>query len=235
MRCRTPKTAPSRAFTIVEVVVVIGVLMMLAALVMPAARNSIDAAKRSADMAVMRQNAALISVYVNDQRGVYPVGFDTAFRASVRWAQTLRAAGTIERLRESDPSLSVEDADEWTHHTLTLAAVFPWDAMRLGNCRDPHRSPPAAVRAADVSHPDSKGLLYNHKITYGPQSDNWCCLPESRPVGPVVFCDGSAELGRWSNYLPYPDRPIEFGIGVPIWSTWDGARGIDRSRSGSSP
>ncbi len=125
-------TTRRRAFTIVEVVVVIGVLMMLAALVVPAARNSIDAAKRSADMAVMRQNAALISVYVNDQRGAYPVGFDTAFRASVLWAQTLRAAGTIERLRESDPSLPSDDAEEWTHHTLTLAAVFPWHAMIPG-------------------------------------------------------------------------------------------------------
>lgn len=194
-----------------------------------------DTARQAADMAVMRQNHALISVYSNDYRGVYPVGFDTAFRASARWAQVLRKAGTIERLREIDPTLPADEAEEWTRHNLTLAAVFPVASMTLEGAKNPVEHPPVAVCSDDVRAPDAKGLLFNHQVNYGVVTGFWCCRHDGLPAAPVVFCDGSSMIGRWTEFVPYPDRPVLEMIGQPVWSTWDGVHGFDRLRTRSSP
>jgi len=70
------KSSPSfvvRAFTLIEVLVVIAIIIGLAAILIPSLRSALESAKATKDLSNLRQIGALMQAYLNDKDGILPV------------------------------------------------------------------------------------------------------------------------------------------------------------------
>ena len=62
-----------RAFTLIEVLVVIAIIIGLAAILIPSLRSALESAKATKDLSNLRQIGALMQAYLNDKDGILPV------------------------------------------------------------------------------------------------------------------------------------------------------------------
>jgi prepilin-type N-terminal cleavage/methylation domain-containing protein/prepilin-type processing-associated H-X9-DG protein len=70
--CTTPRPAVKRGFTLVEVLIAIGIIAVLAALLFPVARNVRQGAQRSSCANNLKQLGVAFQQYVQDNGGRYP-------------------------------------------------------------------------------------------------------------------------------------------------------------------
>ena len=61
-----------RAFTLIEVLVVMAIIIGLAAILIPSLRSALESAKATKDLSNLRQIGALMQVYLNDKDQVLP-------------------------------------------------------------------------------------------------------------------------------------------------------------------
>jgi prepilin-type processing-associated H-X9-DG protein len=67
------KNKYSRAFTLIEIVVVGAIIIILAALLVPALTSALERAKATKDMSNLRQIGLLMQTYLNDKDQILPV------------------------------------------------------------------------------------------------------------------------------------------------------------------
>ena len=72
-----------RAFTLIEVLVVMAIIAILAAILVPALNSALERAKATKDMSNMRQIGAATQLYMNDNSDVFPGS------ATVTWMSQL--------------------------------------------------------------------------------------------------------------------------------------------------
>lgn len=230
---RKPARSSRRGFSLLELTVAIGVVLVLLSIALPAIRSVRAQAAMTADLSLLRQNAILASAYCGDYKGVYPIAADTGWRCAAYWGQAVVEAGGVKAITEIDPTYDLAEGRQPTRHSMTVAAAFDWTFMVLGQTRDPVVTSPSPVRQENMLYPDAKGLLWTsdvlpHFVPAGSESRSasWCCVEGGRPGG-VAMCDTSARQGRWPEFVSHPDRGSENGIGLPVFTTWDGCRGRD--------
>jgi prepilin-type N-terminal cleavage/methylation domain-containing protein len=73
-----PRESRRSGFTLVELLVVIGIICVLIAMLLPALGSAREAAKRTACLNNLRQIYTALNVYAMDNRGQVPLGFRTA-------------------------------------------------------------------------------------------------------------------------------------------------------------
>jgi prepilin-type N-terminal cleavage/methylation domain-containing protein/prepilin-type processing-associated H-X9-DG protein len=61
-----------RAFTLIEVLVVIAIIIGLAAILIPSLRSALESTKATKDLSNLRQIGALMQAYLNDKDGILP-------------------------------------------------------------------------------------------------------------------------------------------------------------------
>src|SRR5438132_7277812 len=61
-----------RAFTLIEVLVVIAIIIGLAAILIPSLNSALESAKATKDLSNLRQIGALMQAYLNDKDGILP-------------------------------------------------------------------------------------------------------------------------------------------------------------------
>jgi len=61
------------AFTLMEVLVVMAIIIGLAAILIPSLRSALESAKATKDLSNLRQIGALMQAYLNDKDGILPV------------------------------------------------------------------------------------------------------------------------------------------------------------------
>ena len=61
-----------RAFTVIELLVVAATIAILAALLVPAASNTLERAKATKDLSNLRQIGSATQLYMNDNNGIFP-------------------------------------------------------------------------------------------------------------------------------------------------------------------
>src|SRR6266404_4139883 len=73
-RIMTKSSPPpvERAFTLIEVLVVMAIIIGLAAILIPSLRSALESAKATKDLSNLRQIGALMQVYLNDKDQVLP-------------------------------------------------------------------------------------------------------------------------------------------------------------------
>src|SRR5882757_5351238 len=73
-RIMTKSSPPpvERAFTLIEVLVVIAIIAILAAILIPSLNSALVRAKATKDMSNLRQIGAATQMYMNDNNGVFP-------------------------------------------------------------------------------------------------------------------------------------------------------------------
>src|SRR3954451_20440222 len=62
-----------RAFTLIEVLVVIAIIAILAAILIPSLKSALEGAKATKDLSNLRQIGALMQSYLNDKDQVLPL------------------------------------------------------------------------------------------------------------------------------------------------------------------
>src|SRR5437667_7670956 len=74
-RIMTKSSPPpvERAFTLMEVLVVMAIILGLAAILIPSLRSALESAKATKDMSNLRQIGILMQTYLNDKDGILPV------------------------------------------------------------------------------------------------------------------------------------------------------------------
>lgn len=217
------------AFTLVELVVVLGVVFILLGLMLPALGEGISRGRMARDMLLLRQSAMVVDAYTTDYGGVFPLWGEYAYPwiAAAGWTKPLLADGYLDSVRQVDPEINEEETN--FRMGMTVAAVFDWKLMRPGHTvpsEEAHWSP---VRTAEVFFPSAKGLLFvgnNGLDPSHPDARSYCCtIPW---VFPVAMMDASIETGTYLDFNGGEMPRVENNIGVPVKSTWFGVRGLDR-------
>ena len=62
-----------RAFTLIEALVVMAIILILAAILIPSLNSTLESAKATKDLSNLRQIGALMQAYLNDKDGILPV------------------------------------------------------------------------------------------------------------------------------------------------------------------
>lgn len=220
-------------FSLIEVVVVIGVVSILAGLLLPALSGSLSSARLTRDLVRMRDAATMITVYTTDHRGVYPMPVVSGlYSIGSYWLRPMLAGGYYNDIREIDDYSDAAGSDPSV--LMSAAMAYDWRKMipgRTVGVSEQHATP---VRTDQVLFPSLKGLVFRAMSAGPPKSlrfpveiQMFCCTQDLW-VFPVANADASAVSGHWRFFNG--DRPLylENSIGMPVLSTWSGVRGIDR-------
>jgi len=222
-----PDREPQRGFTIIELMVVIGVLIMLTGLLMPSVSGSLAAARRNRALQAARQCHLIIELYCNDNKEVYPIGDKRAYSAQVHWHEPVLAAGYADRKVQLDGAEVVTDSPEWARFALSMAMLYDLGRMMPGFTVDPSEQLSVPVRRSAVAWPAQKGEMWQWQPG-GPGLDGgWCCA-QPQHQGAIVMADGAGSLRRWTDFVYSRDSYYtENRIGQPVVSTWGGVNGRD--------
>jgi hypothetical protein len=218
------RTAPS-AFTIIELLVLFGVVMVLIGLLLPTLAGSRAAARTARGLASLQQNVGLIAMYGNDFAEVFPIADARLNSATLKWGNAMVRAGLVESDRDLDP-LGFRATGGMTF-ALSHCMMHPPQKMRPGQTMPIEFAMSSPIRQSQVSSPSGKGLMYRWRVQT-PMGDRFWCCSFHDVKGEVAFVDGSAIVAFWHEFRTHEQGLIENWVGYPVASTWDGVFGYDR-------
>jgi len=217
----------ARAFSLVELIVTLGVLMVLVSLVLPSLRGAKEAAGLTRDSASLRQCAALVGMYAAAASDRYPLGGDHPIVHADVWYRPVIAAGLASTPAVIDP-VGVRRRGVvrfWQSACMNLAP----DLMLPGQTRADWAGLAEAQRTTDVTYPSAKGHLFlatNGEGTLSEGGQWFCCGPRWRSA--VAMGDASVRQGDYIEFNGGEFPVIVDDIGRPVYTTWGGIRGRDR-------
>ena len=222
----------ARGFSMIELLVAIGVILVLLGLIVPVLGRSVDQARLTADLAAIRSNAAAVFQYVDQNEGLYPLGANRRCGVARSWFTPLIETGYLSSASDADP----RSHPKWGIVTFYMSQSLGADPQEFtwGYTQDCSISPSRGVGQHLVEYPSAKGLMVKH---HDPEWDSpdgigarwFCCV--SRWTVPVSFCDGSAQFGDHMTFAPGGRPPVvvwEHNVGMPILSPWGGYRARER-------
>lgn len=224
------RTRTERGFSLVELMVVIGVIMVLLGLALPALSKSRVEAERMRQLKQIQQCATIISAYAGDWKDVYPLAGANQFEASLHWYQAVVAAGMVESARDLDATSYDHGLDLAFALSSSMVSAPKYYVLDAPPYPAWQLRPVTPVRQADVVFPSSKGEVWTWRIGYTKQDNMdvfWCCW-EARLSAPVAFSDGSAAPAAWQDLLGADTMRQQEMAGVPVATTWGGVTGRDR-------
>ena len=225
-----------RAFSIIELVVVIGIIMILIGLTVPTLAGTRSVSHNAVLASNMRQIGQLTSMYCDARDGVFPVAderpdlwpagmsIEEAGEAGVgaSWPSAFISAGDATQ-QEVDQLLYGTGEIFWSAtmyvHPSRLDPdnLLPWESLTT-----------SAVYRHWAIYPSQKILLGPSYVAVDGEWQFWNQPPgQTGPKGPVWTADGSVRQIRSAD-LRRPDTAMLNNIwGMPIVWTWHGIRGID--------
>ena len=227
------KETGRRAFSIIELVVVIGLIMVLLGILLPTLSGTRQVAQKTKLASQVRQMASMIAMYCDSQDDIYPVAGDRfwfwndyggigppPYEAGRWWGYPLIDLGYFSKEEAQDP-----DFLDATNQELSIAMCYDPGKMRPDSIEPYEDRFTSAIRQSSVRYPSGKGMLWTPIVQRKPER-YWCCIPGDLP-GPVAFADTSIESIAWHE-LSTPDPAPLLGIGQVVSSTWNGVYGRDR-------
>ncbi len=98
-----------RGFTLVELLVVIGIIALLISILLPALTRAKDQARTVACASNMRQCAMAMNMYMGDNKGLFPLAYDNGYGQSITWFSVLVGQNYLSAPQQDaandDPSL----------------------------------------------------------------------------------------------------------------------------------
>ncbi len=212
----------ARAFSLIELVMVIGVVMILIALVAPTLGRTIESARDTRRGAALAGAVKLVSMYAGQYRDVAPIATTSAEDNRWRWADALIAAGFAEGWKSIDPDYS--PVDRVVYYFQNRAFHDRVEDLTPGQTEPEQWAQSDPVRLASVAFPDR--LIQVTQLTKPSSNTGWCCFTHIRTYpAPVVFADGHVETGYWTDFVFEDELFVENNVGWPAYSTWFGHRG----------
>jgi type II secretory pathway pseudopilin PulG len=224
---RSSRIGARRGFTLVELTITLGMVMILLGLLAPAVGRSMESARMTRDLAQLQQCMTLVGLYAADYRDIFPVADSNPFRAGESWHSALQAAGYVKSPAEVDPA-AFRRFGRVTFYLSVCLAYSP-ERMLPGQTLPAMKAVSRAVYQHSVPYPSGKGAMLKGNSGEGTVTEGahwWCCV--DRWCAPVAMCDGSAML---ADYLAmnHGRAPVVVDqVGIPVWSTWGGYLGRDR-------
>ncbi len=219
-------SARNRAFTLVELMVVIGVIAVLVSLVLPSLGSAMAAAKLERISAVVRQDAAIIAMYADDSRDAYPLAGNTPGLAARFWYTILESSGHIDSAARVDP----EGFRKYGGVRVFISMAMTCDPayMRKGFTHPVEDTPSRCVYQHEVTYPSLKGLVLEMwRDPTDPGAIAFCCAGPQVTV-PVAMSDGSMFVGSRRMFIGGDPPVVVDGMGIPVFSTWGGCLARDR-------
>lgn len=214
-----------RAFSLIELIVIIGLIAILMGLLLPTLGSSWDLAQRTRDLAQLRSNITLIGNYTNDHKDIYPIGFESAEGSAIYWHSAMIRGGYLASQMEADPigKSKYDNVRFWMSQCITFTPRL----MLPGATIPVEDQTSFPVRVDQVTYPAAKGLMFQMSSDTPLNAKNtFCCVMDWK--APVGFADGSGELGSYLDYNQ-GNRPIIVDlIGMPVFTTWGGYLARDR-------
>lgn len=218
-------------FSMIELMVSIGVLSILAGLLLPALSGSLSSAKLTADMVRMRDAANMIGVYTADHRDAYPQPKARGvYRIGRLWLNPMLRGGYYSDIREIDEYSDARGSDPSV--LMSAAMAYDWRRMVPGRTVNVDEQHSSTVRTHMVLYPSLKGLVFRAMSGGPPESlrgevQMFCCAGELWEF-PVANADASVVSGHRLYFNGGRPLSMENQIGMPVLSTWFGVRGTDR-------
>lgn len=243
---------PVRGFSLVELLIVIGVIGALISISVPALLTARASAARTTSLARVRENALTISMYAEQNRGAFPfMEADTAYQAYPEegmgititdpvaarwrtaywwWSVIADFADPIEQ-HESYYSPGADSLSGPSHYHFSNSFVAQpelWTEQFDPDDDQAVSRSLSAARQSDVVHPSRKAMMWDAAMAY--------ISPSQRPDGgraalrrPVAFADQHAALHTFRDAATPIVNPLsEENIrDRPLHNTPAGVRGLD--------
>ena len=157
MRRRVRHARPTRAaFTLVELLVVIGIIGVLVAILMPALNRARESARQVQCLSNLKQLATATIGYCNDNRGLYP-GRAGQGNESIFNADPKRHWGWIAWRRKIDPVTGMYYAGTWDQN-ITFSALAPYLNFKYYDHNPTNSTATNDYAAANQVAPDLESL-----------------------------------------------------------------------------
>lgn len=225
-RCVSLPVVSRRGFSLIELVMIIGILMILIGLLLPAIGRSMASTRQTRVLVAVQQASSLVELYAQSSNDHFPIPeVATASEGLLAWTTPLVAKGFVERPEDIDP----DGYKRYGRLNIGMSMAMFYDHAKMipGQTEPQNQQQLTPVRTHEVLYPSLKGLFWTITVNDGQIESLWAC-GEGLPRGPVAFADGSASVQQCMELLPGRALYIENGIGVPVVSTWFGARGRDK-------
>jgi len=206
-------------FTLIELVVVFGIIMVLIGLLLPALGRGRERARVLGDESHARQLASLVSMYTSVYQDFFPGFGQNMWLRSGGWSMAMEAAGLM-KASERTSANGMPYKFTYTAYVdpdLVQPEIVPNDAEVVVNNQ----------KISNVLFPSAKGMLWPVRRDDQPDELTWCCGNESLS-GAIPFVDGSVGVYRWQDFSGPEGIVIQFWAGLPVVSTWNGIYGRDR-------
>jgi len=138
------KSEHQAGFTLIEMLVVVGIIILLAALIFPLANRGMQRAHRATCASNLRQIGIAINGYLVDNRGYYPISATADFRAG--------SYGLVELLKDHLPFTSMID-----HHGHQSEWVNPRHSCPMYYHRNRSHSPGSGAYGSYAYRHDFQG------------------------------------------------------------------------------
>jgi len=219
------------AFTLVELLVVVGILAVLAALTLTAVTGSLEKARRADCVSRLRQVYLAFQMYVINNRSTYPWAEDPVSLDPYYWLWMGRGwrqavCPYIEGKLDVLYCPSDETAPQkWESTSYGYSMAFYHSPAQIDQMRGPadtyqNPQPAAPQRTSSVAHPTRKVMVAEWLSNHCRVKDDkgWWCWQGARNC---LFADGHVEYREATSILPANDGWPDFNL------TSGGIRGKD--------
>lgn len=220
-----------RAFTLVELLVVVGIVAALAALLTPVVIAALGRARQTTCGANLRQVSLAFQFYLNDSAQTYPYANDPVSVDPYVWLWMGRGWRSVlsEYLDAQDEVFccpSDETAlEKWESTSYAYSMSFyhsPRQINAMTEKADTYSNPQRSVpcKISRVSHPDRKVLVAEWLSNHSSIDDDrgWWCWEGARMA---LFVDGHTQSLKATEVMPANDGFPDFNL------TRDGIAGND--------
>lgn len=234
----TPQSlARRRGFSLIELLVVIGIIAVLIGLALPSFGRSIGQARQTRDLGLLSQNITVMTSYIHDWKDVFPIADANAWRGMSAWAKPLVTGGYLPNEISSDP-IGLAPSEQRSDQRFWQSACMTMNPKYFEKESTPPRYewPAEAVRQTQVLYPSLKGWMVRMYVhapvgAWPTHTNPWGVFFNGGPTfaSPYAMADASAGIADAHTFNFHGDPPLLVeGIGHPIIATWGGYASRDR-------
>jgi len=218
-----------RAFTLVELLVVIGIIATLIAMLLPALNRARDQARILRCMSNMRQLTIAWTMYANDSKGKF-CGSNTPVMGNPKefnWV-TVDPSGkdTVQSLEAGALYRYINTVEVYGCPNMSYLRTYSINGLLLGEGDADRNTGKIWSNMSQIKHPeatfifieeyDNRGYQINSFWVPAYPAQNWVDIPSPfhGRVGVLSFADGHAQMWRWTDPRTWR-RNGQFGTSTP--------------------